>query len=120
MKRKTNTKFYTFCQNNSGGFFKGSDDSGISEYVIIEAINAQQANKKAEEIGIYFDGCSEGNDCPCCGDRWYPVSESDGYKTPLIYGKSVYETEKDIYMESCFIHFINGEKKKIEFKNEKA
>ena len=69
-------KFYTFRQNNSGGRFKQNNEVDIK--VVIEANNAEHANKRAEEIGIYFDGCSKGIDCPCCGDRWYEVYEIDG------------------------------------------
>ena len=65
------TKFYTFSQNNSGGSFVNSDLEGISEYVIIEAMDAQTANDKAENIGLYFNGCNDGIDCSCCGDRWH-------------------------------------------------
>lgn len=45
--------------------------------VYIEAENAEEANEKALQIGIYFNGVEDGIDCPCCGDRWYPVSERD-------------------------------------------
>jgi hypothetical protein len=37
----------------------------------IEAESAEHADEKAAEIGIYFNGCDDGRDCPCCGDRWY-------------------------------------------------
>lgn len=73
--------FYTYRQNNSGGFFT---EPAVN--VIIEAKNADHANDIAESKGLYFDG--EG-DCPCCGDRWYAVDKSDGTKRPQIYGKSI-------------------------------
>ena len=38
MEHTVNTKFYTFSQNNSGGAFVKSDKEGISECVIIEAL----------------------------------------------------------------------------------
>lgn len=50
---KQNTKFYTFRQNNSGGSF--DIDEKLSEWVIIEAINGNDAISKAENIGIYFN-----------------------------------------------------------------
>ena len=113
------TKFYTFDQNNSGGSFINSDSKGISEYVIIEAKNAKEANNKAENIGIYFDGCSNGNDCSCCGDRWYETCEGDGYENPSIYGELVENIEKSSFRKSCFIHYLDNTFKKIEFKDKK-
>jgi hypothetical protein len=83
-------KYYTFSQNNSGGSFDGS-----YHYVIIEAPSPEAANEIAvnldlPDVDIYFDGCSDGRDCPCCGDRWYPqYDDSDGYDTPQVYSKPV-------------------------------
>lgn len=110
------TKFYSFSQNNSGGSFSKSETDGISEYVIIEAENAKKANDRAEEIGIYFNGCNEGVDCDCCGDRWYSVDESDGEETPSIYGESIEKAEKSTFRESCFVHYLDGTFKKHELK----
>lgn len=76
--------YYTFNQNNSGGHF--DIDESVAEYVIIQAYSAEDANERAEKIGIYFYGVDSGMDCPCCGDRWYHVSERDGYSVPSIYG----------------------------------
>ena len=74
--------FYTFYQNNSGGSFLGP-----AHYVVIEAPSANSANALAEDQGVYFNGCENGNDCPCCGDRWYEASE--GFDEPTIYGESI-------------------------------
>lgn len=79
--------FYTFAQNNSGGKFH--EDENVTHYVIIEAGNAEQANHYAEMLGIYFDGSVTERDCPCCGNRWYRVDESDGTPTPTVYGEDV-------------------------------
>ena len=68
-------KAYLFHQNNSGGVFVIDDK--LCPRVYIKAVSAEEANKKAEEIGIYFNGVINDIDCPCCGDRWYPVSEGD-------------------------------------------
>ena len=78
--------FYHFSQNNSGGSFPFSEEEGITHHVIIEADNASEANTIAELIGIYFDGCSTGKDCECCGDRWYSVYEYDEEEFPHVYG----------------------------------
>ena len=108
------TKFYTYSQNNSGGSFTISEKDGICEYVIIEAANASQANARAEEIGLYFNGCSDERDCPCCGDRWYSASESDGSGVPTIYSNPVENVQKDIFINRCFIHYLDGTIKKVE------
>lgn len=116
MKNTVNTKFYTFSQNNSGGLFIKSEKEGISECVIIEALEPNHANTRAEEIGLYFDGCDKGEDCSCCGDRWYRTSERDGYEVPSVYGKLLSDMEKSSHIESCFVHYLDGKFEKIEFK----
>jgi hypothetical protein len=75
-------KFYTFIQNNSGGHFIGP------RIVIIRANSMDEALSKAEvETDIYFDGCSKGIDCSCCGDRWSEYcQESD---EPSYYGSNL-------------------------------
>lgn len=108
MERLINTKFYTFSQNNSGGHFRNDEEKGIGEYVIIEAISHTHANGLAEDLGIYFDGCQYGSDCPCCGDRWYSVRENDGYDVPSIYGTPVEETKTSWYREKAYVHYLDG------------
>jgi len=60
--------WFEYRQNNSGGSFVTNED--VSIYVLIQAEGREDANRKAEEVGIYFDGVSDGLDCDCCGDRW--------------------------------------------------
>lgn len=67
--------WYKFDQNNSGGSFRMNED--VAHYVFIQAYSAKEANHLAENIGIYFDGCREGRDCDCCGDRWGPAHERE-------------------------------------------
>lgn len=55
---------YVYRQNNSGGTWQGP------RTITVMADSDDQADVKAEEKGAYFDGCFEGLDCPCCGDRW--------------------------------------------------
>ncbi len=119
MKREIETKFYTYNQNNSGGSFCNDDKAGISEYVCIEALNAQDANNRAEGIGIYFDGCDSGMDCSCCGDRWYKCDESDGTNIPMMYGEPLENLEKSMFRTKAFIHYMDGSFKEIVLK-EKA
>lgn len=61
-------KFFAFQQNNSGGSFDVDDK--ICHILYIEAHNYEEARKKAMDMGVYFNGCDIGLDCPCCGDRW--------------------------------------------------
>lgn len=68
-------KWFEYRQNNSGGSFVQNDSVGI--HVFIEAESAAWANQKALTVGIYFDGCSTGADCSCCGDRWNQAYDSD-------------------------------------------
>ena len=97
------TFFFTFNQNNSGGHFHESKHDGICEHVIIEAHDAKEANARAEEIGLYFDGCETGSDCECCGDRWFRVDDYDGNVEPLIYGNPAGECN-----DSYAIHYFHN------------
>ena len=108
------TKFYTYNQNNSGGHFEHKPDNGIGKYVIIEADSAKEANDKAEEIGLYFDGCESGRDCDCCGDRWYSKDDdSEGYTVPSIYGQPVAKRFKEEWEIGSYIHYKDGTIKRI-------
>lgn len=90
--------FYEFCQNNSGGFFVCDDERGIGPLVWIEAASANEANDRAESIGIYFDGVSDNRDCSCCGDRWYPVIYYDAEtEVPKPY-KWVFQEHPYVYV----------------------
>jgi hypothetical protein len=62
--------YYIYRQNNSGGHYDIDLDVGLNVNVIVEATSEDEANTKAREIGIYFDGVRSGIDCECCGDRW--------------------------------------------------
>ena len=83
----TTLKFFTFSQNNSGGTFIVDQD--VDQYVIVQATCADDANSRAKEHGIYFNGCVSGMDCDCCGDRWSEQWDDDyGNDMPEIYGDS--------------------------------
>lgn len=102
--------FFLYTQNNSGGSFSFKQDK-ISHYVIIEADSAKEAEEKALALGIYFDGCSTGQDCECCGDRWYRVPDES--ETPMIYDEDVSEgiSNDRAWMGNKpegFIHYKNG------------
>ena len=102
--------FYHFSQNNSGGSFVFDERQGLTHHVIIEAHSADEANSRGEALGMYFDG--EG-DCPCCGDRWYPVSESDGDEVASMYGEPVAHGLKDSFHwmadgREVAVHYADG------------
>ncbi|WDM16709.1 hypothetical protein J3S85_37725 [Streptomyces lavenduligriseus] len=103
--------FFTFDQNNSGGVFDIDTAAGISAYVIVEADTAEEANERAESIGLYFDG--EG-DCSCCGGRWSAQWSSDkGDEVPSIYGEPVQDYDfryrwMDGDNPEAFVHFADG------------
>ncbi|GAA1064693.1 DUF7296 family protein [Streptomyces asiaticus] len=102
--------FFTFNQNNSGGGFDFDEARGITEYVIVEADTADEANERAESIGLYFDG---DGDCPCCGDRWYAQWSNDrGREVPSIYDEPV-ETATALIKwmgdnPDVFVHYADG------------
>lgn len=98
-------KFYTFHQNNSGGVFDHDAISGIGYNVCIEAESVADANDRAENIGLYFNGCDDERDCPCCGDRWYSASEYDAAETPQQYGEPL----RAGWGIPSYIHYANGE-----------
>jgi len=84
-------KYYDFRQNNSGGSFDVSDNFG--QNVIIAARDMREANRRAEEVGLYFDGCSSGLDCDCCGDRW-----SEQYSESTDVKPAVYSRDPEMYL----------------------
>lgn len=82
-------KWYEFSQHNTGGSFDHDPERGIGYSVWVEAESYEEANERAESIGLYFDGCDAGIDCDCCGDRWYRKgSYSSGDPVPTRYGKT--------------------------------
>lgn len=110
MSKKKNKKgFYTFSQNNSGGSF-----SGPAHYVIVEADDHDEANQIAQDVaGVYFNGCEDGSDCPCCGDRWYPMGSWEEADTvPSIYGDPVNLVTREIRSTSLdgswIVYYKNG------------
>lgn len=106
--------FFTFNQNNTGGTFTRTE-GGLSTYVIIEAADADEANARAEALGIYFNGVDEGRDCKCCGDRWDPAS-GQGAELPTVYGTPVVNGEIVAHIQWAkdgspegYLHYRNGQ-----------
>lgn len=83
------TLFYTYRQNNSGGYYYGP-----AVYVIVEAISSDESDEIAEQNDVYFHGVG---DCECCGNRWHRNYE-DGTEAPEIYG-NVVQGDKGIYQD---------------------
>ena len=98
------TKFFEYRQNNSGGCFDIDDEAGIGPRVWIEATDVNDANRRAQYIGIYFDGVFNGVDCPCCGDRWNELWEGDGEEKPVISPEWDFNWHNTVY-----VHRFNGE-----------
>ena len=96
-------KFFHFHQNNSFGLFKGP-----ANHVVVEAENASDANDRAQTVGVYFDGCDDGLDCLCCGNRWSRQwSDATGDDVPMVYGSPVlFNGENHV-----LVVYANGEKK---------
>ena len=105
--------FFEYGQNNSGGSFDFDEKRGITHHVIIEADNAKQADIRAESIGLYWNGCDDGRDCPCCGDRWYPSWGDTGDDEPRLYGQPVAEAKGTLsWMKpgrEIAVHYANGD-----------
>lgn len=106
--------FFEYRQNNSGGGFDIDESVGISVLVIIEADSAEEANRKAEDIGLYFDG---DGDCSCCGNRWYEVwDDSDSEPVPSYYGAPIQDVEfgsglnfkRNKTGPEAYVHFADG------------
>lgn len=105
--------YFHYRQNNSGGAFIEDAKSGISVNVIIEAADADDANRRAKTIGLYFDGCYTGIDCPCCGDRWIAAWEGKGTSEPTIFGQPLHEAAQDNRGSRwsevlAFVHRVDG------------
>jgi len=103
-------KFYSFDQNNSGGSFDVDEKQGIDCHVFVQAFDAKEANNHACNIGIYFNGVEEDRDCECCGDRWHPCDESDGYtKIDDCYIGGDYTVH---YLDGSIVRFVQPQNNK--------
>ena len=115
--RKTSTmKWFEFGQNNSGGTWDVSDK--LCHRVFIEAESPTAATDIAEELGIYFDGCTKGLDCDCCGDRWSPLY-GEGKEFPCAY--SVFsKTAAESMVKKYGVTFKESKKKGFQGNNQEV
>lgn len=95
-------QWYTFDQNNSGGFMVHDPDRGIGAEVHIQAPDIPSAMYRATEIGLYFHGVTRGRDCSCCGNRWYAdwLEGMDSLEGARGYGFGGVP---------CYAHYYNGD-----------
>lgn len=95
-------KWYTFHQNNSGGWF----NEDVGEFIVVQAANEEEACRIAEAHGVYFDGVDAGQDCECCGDRWSRPWGSDD--EPTIYGGPAREYQSSWMTDAVRIIPLGG------------
>lgn len=111
-------KWFHYSQNNTGGTFIGP-----AGHVCIEAENAADADVRAVAAGLYFNGCDDGTDCSCCGDRWSAKSEWDrkGTDEPMVYDERAAEYE-DYFADRVPVSVlvIHADGKREEFSKKKA
>lgn len=108
--------FYRYHQNNSGGSFSHDERAGIGYEVAIEADSADEANFRAENIGLYFDG---NGDCACCGSRWSSAYDWLGVDPkPDDYSVAPTFTLRGGWGIPSYVHYKNGVVQKVEDKSE--
>lgn len=100
--------WYRFRQNNSGGSFHFEPENGIGVNVWIEAYDAEVANVRALRLGLYFDGCADGIDCDCCGDRWDEAHADDGMEFPVIDEDWDYKWDNSVYLHPLEGKFLDA------------
>lgn len=99
--RTKGTKFLTYHQNNSGGYYLIDDN--VKHYVIIEGYDLWQIEAMANSIlSDYREYCS------CCGRRWSSYfDDEDLTEEPMICNKSVYEYVS-YWSEQAIIYYLDG------------
>lgn len=100
--------FYTYYQNNSGGYIH--DNVDVGRHVVIEGDTLEDIHNKAKIIfEPYMDFCT------CCGERWedlYYEDENDLEAFPSILNK------EDSYWEgsSIIVYYKNSDVKHFKHK----
>ena len=107
--RTKGTKFLTYHQNNSGGYYLIDDN--VKHYVIIEGYDMWQIEAKANSVlSDYREYCS------CCGRRWSSYfDDEDLTEEPMIYNKSVYEYVSH-WSEQAIIYYLDGTREVVDIK----
>lgn len=109
--------FFFYRQNNSYGVFDIVEEDGISIFVIIEAEDDLHADRRAQQIGIYFDE-SFVVDCDCCGARWSRAEGKDGTTVPCYYHIPVHDMPHSVInwagdAPQGFIHYLDGRREAV-------
>lgn len=115
MERTINTKFYTFSQNNSGGYFVRDEQHGVAEYMILEALSPDDAWNRLQAIGERVSDFWVF--CSCCGERWSDsMDEDDATDEPSIYGFPVSEAQSlsSAFRDTAYVHYLDSRIEKIE------
>lgn len=104
MEQVVKLRWWTFSQNNSGGWFYENED--VHHYVAIQAASAREAVAIAEDIFSPYTAY-----CECCGERWsYWADESDGADVPEIYGTPYDKQYASWSREAIVLHYYDGRK----------
>lgn len=116
-------KMYVYAQNYSGAYFYETLGVYKEDLSIIPLkcnfYNSKDVNYK--DIGVvdisivpdmvYFNGVYNGDDCPCCGDRWYRLEEND---LKIIYIFETVEEYKNSNIGKCDYYFILEDLKELD------
>lgn len=104
-------KWFTFSQNNSGGYF--DEDDNVCEIVSIQAETAKDAVRFAKRI------MDNSNSCDCCGSRWsFYMREDDGYDVPSLYGDPLVGSKASFFRTKAILHYADGKRQIVELKND--
>lgn len=105
-------KFFTFTQNNSGGYNIINDV--VAKNLIIESENAEEAITEMFDITSSYSSY-----CGCCGERWNDlIDDEDGEDKPMVYDifydTNVPAEELDGQMkQETIIYYSSGETRKL-------
>lgn len=106
--RTEGTKFVTYHQNNSGGYYILNED--VQHYVIIEGFDLWQIEAMANRV---FADHSQY--CKCCGERWHTwIHENNMKNEPMIYEYTIEQFKKGEVADKWYrgdraiIYYLNG------------
>lgn len=102
------TYFYVFSQNNSGGYFV--KDENVAPEIIIEATEEVLAMARLDEILSQKPEYT--NFCPCCGRRWYP-EYSDVYLRYWVSDEQYEKFEAERDGHEAMFYPLEGEHRPI-------
>ncbi|MGC4387307.1 hypothetical protein ABXW34_15800, partial [Streptococcus suis] len=102
------TYFYVFSQNNSGGYFV--TDENVASEIIIEATEEVLAMARLDEILSQKPEYT--NFCPCCGMRWYP-EYSDVYLRYWVSDEQYEKFEAERDGHEAMFYPLEGEHRPI-------